>query len=189
MTITADRPTDRPAPRRTKRTAKGALAAGVAAVLLMGGASTLAFWTDGESIEGTPITSGELKLGTPVCGSWLLDGATTFTNQLIVPGDVLSRVCTIDLIATGEHLGATLGISPVAFGTPNALTGQLTSSAAFLVNGASTTTITEANDTNTGEIVATITVSFNGGVITNLSQALTSAINNVSVTATQTHAP
>jgi alternate signal-mediated exported protein len=189
MTTTTD------TPRRPQRgkpaansTAKGALAAGVAAALLLGGAGTLAFWNDTESITGTPISAGELKLGAPSCGSgWLLDGGTPFTTQLIVPGDVLTKICTIDLIATGDHVGADLGISTAAFSSTNALTSQLTPAATFLVNGASATHITEADDTGTAEITATITVTFTGASATNLSQALTSTLNAVSVTATQTH--
>jgi len=170
------------------RTTKGALAAGVAAVLLTGGAGTLAYWSDTETVAGTPITSGELKLGTPACGAgWRLDGNVVFTNQLIVPGDVLSKVCTIDLIATGEHLGADLGVSTAAFAATNALTGQLVPAATFTVAGANRTHITEVDDTGTAEITATLTVTFDGPAATNASQALTATLNSVAVTATQTH--
>lgn len=170
------------------RTTKGALAAGVAAVLLTGGAGTLAYWNDSQTVAGTPIASGQLKLGAPACGGgWKLDGNTVFTNQLIVPGDVLSKVCTIDLIATGEHLGADLGVSTAAFAAPNALTGQLVPAASFTVGGASRTHITELDDTGANEISATITVTFDGPAATNASQALTATLNSVAVTATQTH--
>jgi alternate signal-mediated exported protein len=187
VTITT---TDEPPNRPTNKAAKGALAAGVAAVLLLGGAGTLAFWSDSENVTGTPITSGELKLGTPACGTgWTLDGGTAFSTQKIVPGDVLTKVCTLDLIATGDHVGATLGISAGAFSASNALTGELTPAATFTVNGASTTTITEADDTGSAEIEATITVTYNGPAATNASQALTATLNTVAVTATQTHTP
>lgn len=172
------------------RTTKGAVAAGVAAALLLGGAGTLAYWTDTETVEGTQINSGELKLGTPACGTgngWLLDGNVPFTTQLIVPGDVLTKVCTIDLIATGEHIGADLTVSTAAFSATNPLTAQLTPSATFKVNGATRTHITEADATGTGEIVATIMVTFDGPAATNDSQALQATLQNVAVTATQTH--
>ena len=170
------------------RTTKGAAAAGVAAVLLTGGAGTLAYWNATETVTGTPISSGELKLGAPACnGGWKLDGGTVFTNQLIVPGDVLSKVCTIDLIARGEHIGADLGIGTAAFATSNALTSQLAPTAAFTVGGASRTHITDADDTGTAEITATINVVFDGPAATNASQALTTTLNSVAVTATQTH--
>ena len=44
----------------------------------------------------------------------------------------------------------------------NALAGELTPAASFLVNGAAKTHITEADATGTGEITATITVTFDG---------------------------
>ena len=170
------------------RSTKGALAAGVAVVLLTGGAGTLAYWNATETVTGTPISSGELKLGTPACGGgWKLDGNVVFTNQLIVPGDVLSKVCTIDLIARGEHIGADLGIGTAAFAAPNALTTQLAPSAAFTVGGATRNHITDADDTGTAEITATISVVFDGPAATNASQALTATLNSVAVTATQTH--
>jgi len=166
----------------------GALAAAVGAVLLLGGAGTLAYWNDDEAVPGGAIASGELKLGTPVCGAWLLDGATTYTTgMLIVPGDELTKVCTIDLIATGEHLGATLGITTAAFTGPAALTDELAASAVFTINGVTKTTITEADATGTGEISATLEVTFDGEGATNASQALTATLNSVTVTATQTH--
>ena len=173
------------------RTTKGALAVGAAAVLLTGGAGTLAYWSDTQTVTAsTPLSSGQLKLGTPACGNgWILDGGATFTTQLLVPGDTLTKTCTIDLIAKGEHLGADLAISQAAFGTTNAFAQQLTPSATFTVNGASKTHVTELDDTGAGEISAKISVTFDGPGATNASQALTSSINSVSVTATQNHDP
>lgn len=156
-------------------------------VLLTGGAGTLAYWNAAETVTGTPISSGELKLGVPACGGgWKLDGNVVFTNQLIVPGDVLSKVCTIDL-AEGEHIGADLGIGTAAFATSNALSTRLAPTAPFTVGGASRTHITDADDTGTAEITATINAVLDGPAATNASQALTATLNSVAVTATQTH--
>ena len=172
-------------------TTRGALAAGVAAVLLTGGAGSLAYWSDTQTVTGTPINSGQLKLGAPVCGTgWQLDGGTAFTTQPIVPGDTLTKTCTIDLIAKGEHLGADLAITSAAFSTTNALSNELVPSATFTVGGASRTHVTELDDTGaTNEISALITVRFDGPAATNASQALTTTLNNVAVSATQTHDP
>ena len=62
-------------------------------------------------------------------------------------------------------------------------------SATFTVNGAQRTHVTDADDTGTAEIVATITVTFNGPAATNASQNLTATLNTVAVTATQNHDP
>jgi alternate signal-mediated exported protein len=178
-----------PPPTASRRTAKAALAAAAAAVLLLGGTGSLAVWSDTQSITGTPITSGELKLGTPDCGTgWLFGatGTTALTNQLIVPGNVLRKICTIDLVATG-NLTADLGIGTAAFSPSNALTSELVPAAVFTVGGTPDVVhITSADDTGTGEIQATITVTFTGASATNASQALTSTLNAIAVTLTQT---
>ena len=93
------------------KTTKGALAAGAAGVLLLGGVGTLAFWTDTETATGTGINSGHLKLTLPDCGEgWLLDGETTTfvpATDLLVPGDTLTKVCDYTVDAAGDHLAAT----------------------------------------------------------------------------------
>jgi alternate signal-mediated exported protein len=66
---------------------------------------------------------------------------------------------------------------------------ELTPSATFTVNGANRNHITDADDTGTAEIVATITVTFNGPAVTNTNQNLTATLNTVAVTATQNHDP
>ena len=171
-----------------RSTTRGALAAAVAALLLTGGAGTLAYWTDTQTITGTTINSGQLKLGAPVCtNGWQLNTGTAFTNQLIVPGDTLTKTCTIDLIAKGQNLGADLAISTAAFASSNALTQQLAPTATFTVGGATRTHVTAADDTGaTNEIATTMVVKFDGPSATNASQALTATLNSVSVTATQT---
>ena len=74
-------------------TTKGSLAAVVAALLLTGGAGTLAYWNDTENVPAARSRRAQLDLlGTPACGAgWVLDGGATLTNQLIVPGDTLTK--------------------------------------------------------------------------------------------------
>ena len=87
-----------------KKSTKGAVAAGSAAVLLLGGASTLAYWTDSVETEGTGIASGHLDLTPDACTSaWKLDGGADYTTQLLVPGDVLTKSCTYTLDIAGAH--------------------------------------------------------------------------------------
>ena len=173
------------------RTYKGALAAGGAAVLLLGGLGTLAYWSDSQDVTGTGITSGELKLGAPDCGTgWTLDGGTVFTTQLLVPGDVITKTCTLDLVATGVHVAADLSISTAdwAAGSATALTDELSASAVFTVGGATTTRVTEADDTGvTDEIEAVIEVTFTGTSATNASQALSATLDTITVSAVQDH--
>jgi alternate signal-mediated exported protein len=87
-----------------KRTTKGALAAGGAAALLLGGAGTLAYWTDTAEVPGATINAGHLDLTDEDCGAgWVLDGGAAFGSQLLVPGDELTKTCTYTLDIAGEH--------------------------------------------------------------------------------------
>jgi alternate signal-mediated exported protein len=86
------------------KSTKGALAAAAAGVLLLGGAGTLAFWTDTESTPGVTINTGHLDLTDLDCGTgWELDGGTAYTSQLLVPGDTLTKTCTATLDIAGTH--------------------------------------------------------------------------------------
>lgn len=172
-------------------TLKGALAAGAAAVLLVGGAGTLAFWDDEETVTGTAISSGELKLGEPVCGAWQLNGAGAFTTQLIVPGDQLTRTCTVDLIAAGENLEADLVLTSPDLGTSNGLVDELDATAEFTVDGVGATSVTEADDggpTVTDEIGVEVTVDLDFTDATNASQDLTATLAALTLSLTQSDA-
>ncbi len=89
-----------------KRSIKGAIAAGAAGVLLTGGAGSLAYWTAEDTTAGTSVNSGHLALTTPTCGlGWTLNGvAIAYTNQLLVPGDVLTQTCDYVLNVAGANL-------------------------------------------------------------------------------------
>lgn len=170
------------------KTTKGALATSAAAVLLLGGAGTLAYWNDSATVPGGTVQSGTLELGTPDCGDgWWLDDGSTYTTQLLVPGDTLTKLCTIDLVATGAHLGADLTLDTPTWTATNPLTSQLTASADFDVNGTPTTHITSADDTGTDEIEAWVQVVFDGPAATNPSQGLTATLNGINLVATQSH--
>jgi alternate signal-mediated exported protein len=170
-----------------KNALKGSLAALAAAILLLGGGGSLAFLNDSEAMPGVSVTSGRLDLGTPDCGpGWVLDGGTPFTTQKIVPGDVLTKDCTIDLTATGAHLGAELAIGTPTWAETNDLTAELDATAVFTVNGATTTHIRSVDDTGTGEIRATIEVVFDEEAL-DVTQDLSAALQTLAITATQTH--
>lgn len=175
-----------------KRTTKGALAGGAAAVLLLGGAGTLAFWTDTQTIDGTDIASGHLKLVSPDCTGWLLDGGAAFTTQLLVPGDSLTQVCDYTVDTAGEHLAATFtATGPTDITGSAALVDEIGFAAAYKVNtvavGATDVAIVD------GDIVtATLTVTWPTGVLDNDSNVLaglTASLADVTVVATQTHQP
>ncbi|MFN8194472.1 MAG: alternate-type signal peptide domain-containing protein [Nocardioidaceae bacterium] len=171
-----------------KNTLKGSLAALAAAILLLGGAGSLAYWNDAENVPGASISSGRLDLGTADCGAgWVLDGGAAYTTQKIVPGDTLTKTCTIDLVATGTHLGADLALTPATWSGSTALSSELVAAANFKVNGASRSHVTSADDTGSAEIEATISVIFLAPLSTNASQNLSATLQALAITATQTH--
>lgn len=182
-----------------KKTTKGALAAGAAGVLLLGGAGTLAYWSDSESIAGGDVDSGELSLSQETgqtCTSWALDavgGSTAYTpgTTLVVPGDVISRTCTYTVNSTGQHLAADLTMeSP----TINAVTGtelddQLDVTATYTLDAS---TILDGQDVTSADdgkvLVAAIQVTFDSSTAGLTAQQQTASLDDISVTLTQTHA-
>src|SRR3982751_3830072 len=95
-----------------KKSTKGALAAGAAASILLGGAGSLAYWTDTATVAGTDISSGHLKLVNGSCAGWKLDDGTALASgDRIVPGEVLSQACTFKVDAVGKHLKASFNVT------------------------------------------------------------------------------
>src|SRR6478735_10550895 len=123
-----------------KKSTKGALAAGAAASLLLGGAGSLAYWTSTGTIDGTSISSGHLKLVSPSCDGWKLDNETTAFDPAadqIVPGDVLTQVCHYTVDAKGKHILAKFDVTSAAWdaSSDSNLTSELIKSATYKVNG------------------------------------------------------
>lgn len=101
-----------------KKSTKALIAGGIGVALLVGGASTVAFWTDEESGGDGVITAGTLELGTPAGGGWEIshagDGSGTATDPAafdpnedhIVPGDILTYTQDIPVTLDGENIAA-----------------------------------------------------------------------------------
>lgn len=186
-----------------KKTTKGAIAAGGAAVLLMGGAGTLAYWTSTQTTPGTSFTTGHLSLdatATP-CSGWVLDKGIVgkeapYVAQILVPGETLTNTCTYTVSATGDQLSATLA-SPnaVASGSLTTATGvSLPVTTTYKLNGTTigaSTPITSAD--NSHALAATYVVSFPFGTADaatpgtngNATQDKAASLADISVTLTQ----
>lgn len=178
------------------RPTKAALAAVVAAALLLGGAGSLAYWSDSESVTGGAITSGTLELTQEVgqvCGSWTLDaagGATAYTPgvTLVVPGDVITKSCDYTVQASGAHLTADLTMDAAAITGSNALAAALTPTATYTLDGspvASGQDITSADDQ--AVLNATLTVTFDSATSGLTGQGLTAGLDDIVVSLVQTH--
>lgn len=81
---------------------KGGIAAAAGLALLLGGAGSLAYWSDTESLSAGTINSGTLTLASAADGAW----DETITN--IVPGDVITYTETFNIEAVGDNLEAEL---------------------------------------------------------------------------------
>ena len=144
------------------KTVTKAAIAGVAGVtLLLGGAGTLAFWTDTQAGSVVTIATGNLDLGTPADGSdWALQqnaadlpagtaeaDPVAYTTQLLVPGDTLTKTVQIPVVLTGENNRARLDVT--AANATGAL-GDALSAEILSINGEAVTTPTDG--------VATVTL-------------------------------
>ncbi len=167
---------------------KGALAASAAGALLLGGAGTLAYWTDTGTVDGSDIESGHLLLTTDTCLGWKLDGVVTAITAAtrIVPGDVLTQVCTYVVDAEGDHIAAEFDVSTPNLSSTNTLTDELAVDAAYKI-GVTPVAAFPATVVNGDIITATITVTFDGAAATNGSQDLVATLDDIIVTATQSH--
>lgn len=174
------------------KTAKGALAAGTAAVLLMGGAGTLAYWTD--SVEGGAgtVNSGELTITPGAAGAWTHNGTAVDNPQAVdaVPGDTfVYSGATYTIGADGEDLSASLTVNAAGLSTTGTFpAGAVTVDSDFTLEGsplASSATITENNEADV--VGVTITVDFPFGTeADNNSQLKTVDLTEYVVTLTQT---
>jgi len=177
-----------------KKSTKGAVAAAAAGVLLLGGAGSLAYWSDDAIVDGGDIASGQISLDDADCGDgWTFDdgeveaGEAYEAGDTIVPGDVITKVCTFDITAVGNHLRATLDVTDAGFTTLNALVEDLVVDADFVVDGAAIGDDTEITEANNGDTVtATISVTL-PGTSGNESQDLDAVLRDITVTATQVH--
>ncbi|QSE93293.1 alternate-type signal peptide domain-containing protein [Rhodococcus pseudokoreensis] len=138
---------------------KAALAAGAGALLLLGGAGSLAYWHDETDIGGNAeIQSGTLALDDCAAGGagWsdVSPDATTggpiadITQFLLVPGDTLEYTCDSTITASGDNLQATLTADTSTISGDAALIARLDKTVTATVGGApiAANTITSADD-------------------------------------------
>ncbi|WP_369373560.1 alternate-type signal peptide domain-containing protein [Promicromonospora sp. Populi] len=172
-----------------ERLTKAALATGGAAVLLLGGAGTLAFWTDEGLATGTDLTAGTLTMTDGTCGDWTLDGGDAITEG-IVPGDTVTADCALTLGGTGDHLAlGDITVSAPTWAEVNALTGvlEVDVESATLDAVELTLPLTEPVAVEAAsDLVVTIAATFpeDSG---NDTQALTASLEDVTVQVTQAH--
>lgn len=191
------------------KTTKGALAASAAAVLLAGGAGTLAFWTDEATVNGGSINSGTLgiaPLGTPSCdANWVYaEGAAKAgsTVNLFVPGDKVTKKCTFRIAATGDNLSATIEApaSVPVTATPASASFVINLGATYAISGGSNPrAIVNGGNISSADNNATLTATFvatipfgtnesgNPKVNANDTKTINAALGNLTVKVAQTN--
>ncbi|RZU67073.1 alternate signal-mediated exported protein [Microterricola gilva] len=116
-----------------KKITKAAIAGTVGAALLVGGAGSLAFWTDTATGPQIDIQSGQLDLGTVGTGTWTIQqsaagvspaqaAAVTFApaSDKIVPGDVLTTTVSVPVTLDGKNIKAKFDVAVKALVAGNA---------------------------------------------------------------------
>lgn len=167
-----------------KKSTKGAIAAGAAAVLLMGGAGTLAFWTATDNVDAGSLTAGNLSLDLDSCDGWVYSADSSAVTK-IVPGDVVENTCNGTITGEGDNLVATVAIDDatvpdLTLGTEQLdVTAELTSPVEA-TPGAGVPVTAAGTD-----VTFTITVDFPYGTENNGSQDGVAALGNIAVDAVQ----
>lgn len=169
------------------KSTKGAIAAGAAAALLLGGAGTLAYWNAEGDLGGGSITAGTLTLTESTAGAWTLNGeaVSDISSVLVVPGDTLVYTGAWTIGASGDNLEAEVSLEGVE--ATDTLAEFVDIEESYTVGGtpiADGDTITGDNDGDALE--ATVTIDFDyGTTVDNDSQGTTLDLSDASVTLTQ----
>ncbi|QPZ37669.1 alternate-type signal peptide domain-containing protein [Paramicrobacterium chengjingii] len=181
-----------------KKMTKGAIAAGIGAVLLLGGAGTLAFWSDDAALAGGTLTTGNLTLTDATATSnWVYAEGNVNAGdavQQIVPGDTITKTMSFTINASGDNLTATLTTPSSTTVTVDGGTApetlQMNVSAAYEIDGeAVPSAITSANDGDVVTAVVTVTFPFGDATVNgNDTQGISAALNDITVQLVQTEA-
>lgn len=94
-----------------KKTTKGAVAAGAAALLLAGGAGSFAAWNASTTAgPSQTVTAGSMSVAQVDTGAWTWENGTTFTpgSDTLVPGDVVNYTAKYNINLVGTNLKAKL---------------------------------------------------------------------------------
>jgi alternate signal-mediated exported protein len=180
------------------KSTKGALAAAAGAVLLLGGAGSLAYWNASATVNGGAITTGSLTLGAGTCDpSWVYANGTAVGQTVVkvVPGDAITKSCTFTVGASGDHLSATLAAPATTTYTKNptsATTDSLTVATTYTINRTPVATLVNGDKVTSSDNGKTLTAKF---VVTmpygsttvngNDTQNLTATLNALTVSLTQ----
>ncbi|MBC7724373.1 MAG: alternate-type signal peptide domain-containing protein [Burkholderiaceae bacterium] len=144
---------------------KASIASAAGVALLLGGAGTFAYWNSAATLDGGTIIAGNLLVSETdptSAGVWTVNGGTaaiTISSYRVVPGDVLKYTKKMHIVATGDNLVATLGVTPSSIVAStsttanNSLAALLSNSAVLSVTNA-TGIVAVAGETNKFTVTA-----------------------------------
>lgn len=143
--------------RQSRARTKAIVAVAAGAVLLLGGGSTLAYWSTSTTVSAGTVTSGDLNLVPAGAPAWTIQGAldaapspvTDPTSVRIVPGDVLTLTQDVTVTLIGDTIAASLQVAEGAI--PAGLTTTVTTA------GADAAHLTEADNGSTVTVTVQIT--------------------------------
>jgi len=134
---------------------KGSIAGAAGIALLLGGAGSLALWSDSAALSPTSITSGTLDIAPGTTGTW------SPALAKIVPGDTTTYTQTYTVTATGDNLHAQLSTNAGTIGNTVGATVNTTYAVKTAANVAVTPTAgVYALNAGTYTVTATIVVTF-----------------------------
>lgn len=97
-----------------KKTTTAAIAATVGAVLLLGGAGTLAYWSDTDTSSAQIISTGTLDVSPTTGNDWKYVSSTGVVGAAvdqIVPGDRVQTTINVPVKLVGKNLKAQLQVT------------------------------------------------------------------------------
>lgn len=181
-----------------KKQTKAAVAAGAGAILLLGGAGSLAYWNDEGTSPGGEISSGQLSLEDCTDGGTWTDvnngtPIASITDFRIVPGDQVSYTCETAVNATGDNLTATLSVDLGDVTGDTALEAALNPVASATSNGVTLPggpTGVQIVPTGAAQpIVVTVTMTFDPGTVGTTAQNETINLSATTLTLVQNTNP
>ena len=174
------------------KTTKGAITAGAAVVLLVGGAGSLAYWSDSESLGGGSVSSGTLTIDpdpASLTGVWADESGTVINGttfdpatQKIVPGDVITYSKKFVVGATGKNLKATV-VADEPIRTAGTLWDSVAPTVTSKIGAAPVAQITSADDGKTVDVKVTLT--FDSTTPDKVNQAKSINLSDLDITLTQ----
>lgn len=163
---------------------KGAIAAGAAGILLLGGAGTFAVWSDTATISAADVSTGDLVLEvTGGAGAWTYpDGTSTVTAAGIVPGDVITSTREAVVTASGDHIAGVFEVGDLGGVLPTGVTAEVTT-VEVEENLTDTAGVLSFDEAGTYEVDVVITLTFDTTATTGQDALID--LNDLTLTLTQ----